>query len=155
MATNSLGFFGSQNNNNQNRDRGPKRLRVPSDEESKCYCQKCDKEITEKMICNGCKLNYCLKCANITPTLYQCLQSGEMDDFMWNCKPCKSTFPSLDNLMGVMKDFQGKQEDRMCNIETRMTDMEKSNKKDLDKCATVIKDDLRMSFFNTHYCKPI
>ena len=141
MAANRQNVFGSQSTDNSRSL--AKRLRVPSDEATQHYCQKCDREITDKMTCNGCKLSYCLKCANITPGLYQCLQNGEMNDFMWNCKPCKSTFPSLDNLMGVMKDFQGKQEDRMKNIENRMTDMEKSNKIELNKCAAVIKDDVK------------
>ena len=41
----------------------------------------------------SCKLDNCLKCA-----LFEYLTQGEMEDFLWSCKSCKATFPSLDNI---------------------------------------------------------
>ena len=70
MAANRQNVFGSQSTDNSRSL--AKRLRLPSDEATQHYCQKCDREIhvTDKMTCNGCKLSYCLKCATITPGLY-------------------------------------------------------------------------------------
>ena len=45
-------------------------------------CQKCDKTIKDKIMCQGCKLDYCLACAKITPTMFECMVQGEMEDFI-------------------------------------------------------------------------
>ena len=47
-------------------------------------CQKCDKIIKEKIMCQGCKLDYCINCVGIIPTLFECLIQGEMEDFFWS-----------------------------------------------------------------------
>ena len=43
-----------------------KRLRVGSNE-IEMQCQRCDKIVTDRIECSGCKLEYCIYCANITP----------------------------------------------------------------------------------------
>ena len=82
-----------------------KRLRIGSDE-TETGCQKCSHIIHESISFSDCKLSYCLKCAKIRETLYNCIKSGEMDQFMWSCASCKATFPSLENITTVLTDLR-------------------------------------------------
>lgn len=104
-------------------------------------CQKCDKIIKEKIMCQGCKLDYCINCAGITPTLFECLIQGEMEDFFWSCKSCKATFPSLDNITKILKDSQEKSNARMNKIEDRISCLE-SSKDDMRQSVLLMKDEI-------------
>lgn len=104
-------------------------------------CQKCDRVIKEKIMCQGCKLDYCVSCAGITPTLFECLIQGEMEDFFWSCKSCKATFPSLDNITKILKDSQEKSNVRMNKIEDRISSLE-SSKDDMRQSVLVMKDEI-------------
>ena len=64
-------------------------------------CQKCDKKVDDGVTCTGCKLLFCISCAKISPSLYNCMMTGEMDSFCWNCKSCISSSPSLENITVV------------------------------------------------------
>ena len=97
-----------------------KRFRQDSSD-PEAACQKCDKIITESVICQGCKLDYCVACAKISPTLFECLRSGEMNDFYWSCTSCRTTLPTLDNITGMLKDMQKDSNERMTRLETRVT----------------------------------
>ena len=72
---------------------------------------------------------FCTKCAKISDQLYECLISGELDDFHWTCRSCKSMFQTLENIAGTLQDIQNKNDTRMTNIKSRM-DKLKSNTKD-------------------------
>ena len=102
------------------------RARQDSSDPETC-CQKCDFVITEKIMCQGCKLDYCLKCAGITQELFGYLTLGEMQDFIWSCKSCKATFPSLDNITNYLKESLDKSDTRMTKLEDRMGKLESSN----------------------------
>lgn len=104
-------------------------------------CQKCDKIIKEKIMCQGCKLDYCVKCAGITPTLFECLIQGEMEDFFWSCKSCRATFPSLDNITKILKDSQEKSNARMNKLEDRVSSLE-SSKDEMRQSVLVMKDEI-------------
>ena len=56
--------------------------------------QRCGKKVEEGINCIGCKLLFCLRCANISKALHKCLINSEMDRFHWNCRCCSSSFPS-------------------------------------------------------------
>ena len=102
-----------------------------SDTNSSGYlCQKCDVPVDKVVTCTGCKLAFCTKCAKISDQLYECLISGELDDFHWTCRSCKSMFPTLENIAGTLQDIQNKNDTRMTNIESRMDKLE-SNTKDV------------------------
>ena len=90
-------------------------------------CQKCDSLISEKIMCQGCKLDYCLKCAGISHELFVHLTKGEMEDFLWSCKSCRATFPSLDNITKYLKESLSKNDVRMTKLESRMKKLETSN----------------------------
>ena len=100
-----------------------KRARQNSSDPEIC-CQKRDAVIKEKIMCNGCKLDYCLKCAGITHTLFEYLTQGEMEDFLWSCKSCKATFPSLDNITKSLKESLDKNDTRMTKFEDRVGKLE-------------------------------
>lgn len=102
-----------------------------SDTNSSGYlCQKCDAPVDKVVTCTGCKLAFCTNCAKISDQLYECLISGELDDFHWTCRSCKSMFPTLKNIAGTLQDIQNKHDTRMTNIENRMDKLE-SNTKDV------------------------
>ena len=72
-------------------------------------------------MCQGCKLDYCLKCAGINYGLFEYLTQGDMEDFLWSCKSCKATFPSPDNITKYLKESLDKNDTRMTNMEDRMS----------------------------------
>ena len=82
-----------------------KRVRLGSDE-TDIECQKRSKIVNENIACSGCKLRYCLKCAKINVALYNCIQAGDMDEFMWSCTSCRATFPSLENITSTLNDLK-------------------------------------------------
>ena len=101
------------------------RLRVGSDN-TEIQCQKCDKIVKEKIECSGCKLDYCIYCINVTPHLlvFELIQKGELEDFMWTCRSCRATFPSLENISCVLKDIQKNADQRIESLESYMTNVE-------------------------------
>ena len=105
-------------------------------------CQRCDTRVEDGINCTGCKLLFCLRCAQISPGLHKCMKNGEMDDFHWNCRSCNSSFPSLENITGVLKNIQSKFEGRMSNIETRMDSYEERTEKIITDQVTEMKDDI-------------
>ena len=78
-------------------------------------------------MCQGCKLDYCLKCASINYRLFENLTQGDMKGFLWSCKSCKDTFPSLDSITKYLKEFLDKNDTRMTKIEDRMGNLETSH----------------------------
>ena len=110
--------------------RDKKRFRQDSSD-PEAACQKCDKITTESAICQGCKLDYCVACAKISPTLFECLSSGEMNDFYWLCTSCRTTLPTLDNITGMLKDMQKDSNERMTCLETRVTSLESDTKDEI------------------------
>ena len=65
-----------------------KRMRQDSNDKDKSayMCQKCDTSSEENVLCSGCKLPFCIKCAKISEAPHQCIASGEMDGFHWTCR---------------------------------------------------------------------
>ena len=54
-------------------DRGnqSKRYLVGSDEtETEIQCQKCNDTVIERIACSGCKLKFCIECANVSNTCF-------------------------------------------------------------------------------------
>ena len=82
-------------------------------------CQKCDKIITDKIACSGCT-----KCANVSKQLFSLIMEGELDDFKWQCRSCKATFPSLENISYVLGDIQKSTDKRISNLEERVSNFE-------------------------------
>lgn len=119
-----------------------KRQRQGSDEcdISSFICQKCDRQIKEKIPCSGCKLHYCLQCAKVSQTLYQCLLQGEMDSFHWTCSCCKATFPSLEKIADTLEDIQNKHDDRMSHLEDRMNKVETNVKAEIQSNIVNMKE---------------
>ena len=121
-----------------------KRLRIGSDE-TEHECQKCSHIIHESISCSGCKLSYCLKCAKISETLYNCIKSGEMDQFMWSCASCKATFPSLENITTVLTDLRKSNDDRLDELDNRIKIIEDGNQEDIKESVESMKDDVLQS----------
>ena len=118
-----------------------KRFRQDSSD-PEAACQKCDKIITESVICQGCKLDYCVACAKISPTLFECLRSGEMNDFYWSCTSCRTTLPTLDNITGMLKDMQKDSNERMTRLETRVTSLESDTKDEIKGTVSNMKAEI-------------
>lgn len=127
---------------------GSKRPRQGSNEEgSISVCQKCDKELKEKITCTGCKLHYCIQCAGVSVELYQCIQKGELNSFHWTCTCCQSMFPSLENIAGAIHDIQNKHDSRMKHLEDRLDKVEVNReeiKKGLNEIKTDVLQDLKV-----------
>ena len=93
------------------------------------------------MICQGCKLDYCVACAKISPTLFECLRSGEMNDFYWSCTSCRTTLPTLDNT-GMLKDMQKDSNEMMTCLETRVTSLESDTKDEIKGSVSNMKAEI-------------
>lgn len=94
------------------------------------------------MICSGCKLFFCLKCARISENLYQCIMNGEMEDFRWSCRSCQATFPSLENITGVLKKIEIKQDNRMDKLEDRIMKVEQATGEELRESVDSMKKEI-------------
>ena len=81
-----------------------KRPRQDSNDEE-VLCQRCDYLTTERVACSDCKLNFCLRCANISASLWQCITKGEIENFIWSCRSCRATFPSQGKVHSWIKEF--------------------------------------------------
>ena len=105
-------------------------------------CQKCDNKVDDGVTCTGCKLLFCISCAKISPSLYNCMMTGEMDSFRWNCKSCISSFPSLENITGVLQEIKATYDGRMTNIESRMDRFEEKTEQVITENVREMKDDI-------------
>ena len=119
----------------------PKRIRVGSDD-LETECQKCSNIVSESITCSGCKLGYCLKCAKISETLYKCIQSGEMDQFMWSCISCRATFTSLENIASALTDLRKSNDDRIGELENRVKEIEEGKCQDTQTSVSSMKEDV-------------
>ena len=96
-------------------------------------CQRCDYVADKVITCSGCSLSFCLKCANVSQTLHQCIMEGEPEHFHWSCRSCKatSTFPTLQQISSSLQDITGKHDARMSSIENRLDRFENSAKEEM------------------------
>ena len=83
-----------------------------------------------------------MACAKISPTLFECLRSGEMNDFYWSCKSCRTTLPALDNITGMLKDMQKDRNERMTCLETHVTSLESDTKDELKGSVSNMKAEI-------------
>lgn len=118
-----------------------KRMRVASSDEE-ATCQKCDTVVQESIISSGCKLNYCLKCAQVSQSLFDIIHSGELENFMWSCRSCRATFPSLENITSVVQDIQKKSDVRMSILEERMSSIENQSQYRISECLSNVKQEI-------------
>ena len=105
-------------------------------------CNKCEFLYEKSVSCSGCKLSFCLKCPKVTETLYNCIVAGEMDDFHWTFRSCKSTFPSLQNISASLEDFKGKYDYRMTNLEEKVNHIELTTKKEVTSQVSSMKEEI-------------
>ena len=118
-----------------------KRMRVASSDEE-VMCQKCDVVVKESIICSGYKLNYCLKCAQVNQSLFDIIHSGELENFMWSCRSCRETFPSLENITSVVQDIQKKSDVRMNRLEESMSSIENQSSLRIRECMANVKHEI-------------
>ena len=119
-----------------------KRARQDSNEDNVQVCSKCDKEIGEGINCSGCKQLFCFNCAGISKGLHNCLLKGELDDFRWDCKCCKSLFPSLDNISKVLQDIRTQHDSRLYAVESRLDTIEETTKYSIKESVTELKTEI-------------
>ena len=105
-------------------------------------CHRCELPVDKTITCSGCKLTFCLRCGKISETLYNCITAGEMNDFHWSCKSCKSTFPSLQNISASLEDFKGKYENRMSNLEQKVENIKHTTKQEVTSQISSMKQDI-------------
>ena len=118
-----------------------KRLRQDSDDQE-VLCQRCDYLTKERVICSGCKLNFCLRCANISDALWTCITKGELDNFIWSCRSCRATFPSLDNISKVLGDIQTATNLRMDKFEARLGTKEERTTDEIKNSVSSMKSEI-------------
>ena len=119
-----------------------KRARQDSNEDKVQVCSKCDKEIGEGINCSGCKQLFCFNCAGISKGLHNCLLKGELDDFRWDCKCCKSLFPSLVNISKVLQDIRTQHDSRLYAVESRLDTIEETTKYSIKESVTELKSEI-------------
>ena len=124
-------------------EKDPKRPRQDSSEDDSGFmCQRCDYVVDKVITCSGCSLSFCLKCANVSKTLHQCIMEGELDNFHWSCRSCKATFPTLQQISSSLQDITGKHDARMSNIEVRLDRFENSAKEEIQSQVNIMKEDI-------------
>ena len=120
-------------------------------------CAKCDKDVDHRdLSCSGCKLLYCEQCTGLSKSVYACVRAGELGEFLWSCKSCKNTLPTLENINSTLKEIQSSNVTRFKNIEDRLQIVEKNSgqefinniKKDVTNeirvdISTVVNDQLK------------
>ena len=111
-------------------------------------CNKCEFLYEKSVSFSGCKLFFTVKCAIVTEALYNCtcIVAGEMDDFHWTYRSCKSTFPSLQNISASLEDFKGKYDYRMTNLEEKVNHIELTTKQEVTSRGAT-QDDFSGQFF--------
>ena len=121
-----------------------KRMRQDSSDKDKSayMCQKCDTSSEENVLCSGCKLPFCIKCAKISEALHQCIVSGEMDGFHWTCRSCSSSFPSLENISQVLTEIQSSNDKRMTTLETKVSQIEIKTQEAIQSSITGMKNEI-------------
>ena len=133
----------NQSSRNQLRGGVLKRMRSDSGKnETGAFCQTCDTQISDKIVCSGCNLSFCLKYARVSKSLYACFLNGELDDFHWTCACCKSMLPSLENIATTLQDLHVKSETRMNNIEDRMNRMENNTRVEIKENISNMKEEI-------------
>ena len=109
-----------------------KRLRQDSDN-LEVICQKCDHLTKDRKSCSGCRLNSCLRCANICATLWACISKGELDNFIWSCRSCQATLPFSDNISKMLGDIQATTNSKMDTFEVKLEKNEERTHKESKK----------------------
>ena len=85
------------------------------------------------MRCQGCKLDDCVSWANISPTLFEYLSQGEMDDFYWFCRESRVNFLESDTkevIKGSVVDIKEEIISSLREDINKIVDMEKWEKKE-------------------------
>ena len=49
-----------------------------------------------------------------------------MENFMWSCRSCRATFPSLENISCVLKDIQKPTDKTLESLDARVTNVERN-----------------------------
>ena len=124
-----------------------KRLRQDSDDQV-VLCQRCEYLTKDRLVCSGCKLNFCLKCANVGTNAWQCITKGEIDHFIWSCRSYRETFPSLDNITRVLGDIQKTTNSRMDAFEERLNTVEQRTKEGIESSVSKMKTEIIDSLQN-------
>ena len=94
------------------------------------------------MVCSGCKLDFCLRCANISASLWECITKGELDNFIWSCRSCRATFPSLVNISKVLGDIKTSTNSRMDKFEERLGTIEERTNEEIKNYVSSMKTEI-------------
>ena len=114
------------NYNTKETESNKKRQRPGSNDD--LSCAKCDKDVDHRdLSCSGCKLLYCEQCTGLSKSVYACVRAGELGEFLWSCKSCKNTLPTLENINSTLKEIQSSNVTRFKNIEDRLQIVEKNS----------------------------
>ena len=68
--------------------------------------------------------------------------NGEMKDFRRSCRSCQATFTSLENITGVLKKIETKQDNRMDKLEDRIMKVEQVTGAELKKSVDSMKKEI-------------
>ena len=111
-------------------------------DQSGTICQKCDLLVSKAIDCAVCKLSFCLGCAKIGKSLFHCMVEGELENFHWTCRSCRSMFPTIEGISSTVKDIQKNHEQRMSKMEERMSKMETNTKHEIKHQVSSMKDQI-------------
>ena len=71
-----------------------------------------------------------------------------MDHFIWSCRSCRATFPSLDNITRVLGDIQKITNSRMDAFEERLNTVEQRTKEGIESSVSKMKTEIIDSLQN-------
>lgn len=121
MAEGGQEDLGNQANDKRQMMQPGKRQR----HETSIYCGFCWKD-TESVLaeCQGCKLNFCLKCSGLTEGTFVLFAEGKLEGFLWTCRSCTNTLPSLRSITDTLQEIKQLHDTRMGNLESKVDKME-------------------------------
>ncbi|XP_060574693.1 uncharacterized protein LOC132732313 [Ruditapes philippinarum] len=133
-----------------------KRKFISSPEISEKSCAKCEDEIVEKskVECQSWKLYFCARCSGLSTTVIDLMLNGELQDYRYNCKSCKQTIPTLENIDKKLSKISDQQERRMSSLEEKVNRIEISTKNIIKEEIKDIKNNI-MTDFEEKICRMI
>ena len=111
-----------------------------SREDSIIYCQKCETEVKVSVACSGCK--FCLKCAPVSPALYECIEGANLAISIITVQVVKQHSHLLKIFTSNLKQSQYKNDKRMSDLEERISKLEKNSNDELKSNVQSMKGEI-------------
>lgn len=112
--------------------------------EGASFCTICH-NTTEKhsrINCASCKLQFCKPCTGLSTKAFDLFLSDELDGYKWNCKSCKQTLPTLEQMNNTLKELSIKQDKRLTTLEDQMQNIDHKIGHKINENMSHVKDQI-------------